>query len=249
MNPYETDKLLNEYLLFHYGSADDVLPWPDGPRGALDYAVRCVTECVDPALGGRALDVGCAVGRSSFELARLCGEVIGVDWSRRFIEVAQVLAATGSFAHLRADEGALATPMLARVPAGIECGRVSFEHGDAQALRAGLGSFDMVLAANLVDRLVQPQRFLDQLPALVRPGGQLVISSPYTWMEEFTPSKHWLGGFIANDRPRTTLEGMRQLLKGAFDLEATRELPFLIREHARKFQWSVAQASIWRRKA
>src|SRR5690349_9821624 len=84
MNPYETDKLLNEYLLFHYGSAEDILPWPDGPRGALDYAVRCVSECVDGAAlgpGTRALDVGCAVGRSSFELARLCGEVIGVDWS------------------------------------------------------------------------------------------------------------------------------------------------------------------------
>lgn len=25
MNPYETDKLLNEYLLFHYGAAEEVL--------------------------------------------------------------------------------------------------------------------------------------------------------------------------------------------------------------------------------
>ena len=58
-----------------------------------------------------------------------------------------MLAATGSVAHLRTDEGALTTPMLARVPAGIERGRVSFEHGDAQALRTDLGSFDVVLAA------------------------------------------------------------------------------------------------------
>jgi hypothetical protein len=27
-----------------------------------------------------------------------------------------------------------------------------------------------------------------------------------------------------------------------------KDLPFLIREHARKFQLSVAQATIWRRK-
>jgi hypothetical protein len=26
------------------------------------------------------------------------------------------------------------------------------------------------------------------------------------------------------------------------------DLPFLIREHQRKFQWSVAEATIWRRR-
>jgi hypothetical protein len=30
-------------------------------------------------------------------------------------------------------------------------------------------------------------------------------------------------------------------------LESIRDLPFLLREHARKYQWSVAQASLWRR--
>ena len=44
MNPYESDKLLHEYLLFHYGRAEEVLPWPGGPYAALDYPVRCVTD-------------------------------------------------------------------------------------------------------------------------------------------------------------------------------------------------------------
>src|SRR5262245_35638587 len=115
MNPYETDKLLHEYLLFHYGQPGEVLPWPAGPREALDYPVRCVSECLDIAAlpaGACALDVGCAVGRSSFELARHCVEVIGVDYSRRFIEAAQILASSGSLAYLRMDEGALTTPLL-----------------------------------------------------------------------------------------------------------------------------------------
>jgi hypothetical protein len=33
-----------------------------------------------------------------------------------------------------------------------------------------------------------------------------------------------------------------------FDHRLTKDLPFLIREHARKFQWSVAQATLWERK-
>ena len=47
VNIYETDKLLAEYLLFHYGTAEEILPYRDGPREALHYPVRCVTECVD----------------------------------------------------------------------------------------------------------------------------------------------------------------------------------------------------------
>ena len=54
-NLYETQRLLNEYLLFHYGSDDEVLPWPKGPREALGFARRSVSELIDeprlPAAG------------------------------------------------------------------------------------------------------------------------------------------------------------------------------------------------------
>ena len=76
---YETAKALSEYLLFHYGKPEEVLPWDFGPSDALDYPARCVSECVAAdrlAANARALDLGCAVGRSTFELARHCAEVI-----------------------------------------------------------------------------------------------------------------------------------------------------------------------------
>ena len=42
-----------------------------GPRDALFYPIRCVSDFL-PAIGvvERALDLGCAVGRSTFELSR-----------------------------------------------------------------------------------------------------------------------------------------------------------------------------------
>jgi putative 4-mercaptohistidine N1-methyltranferase len=251
MNPYETDRLVGEYLLFHYGAPDEVLPWNFGPSSALDYPVRCVSECVDVVSlpsQARALDVGCAVGRATFELARHCAEVIGIDYSRRFVEVAAALAGDGVLPYDRTDEGVLSTRLLASVPAEIPRGRVSFEHGDAQDLRADLGSFDVVLAANLVDRLAEPARFLARGASLVKSGGQLVITSPYTWLPEFTAPERWVGGFTADGIPRTTLEGLTTALSEHFTLVSTKDLPFLIREHSRKYQWSVAQASIWRRK-
>lgn len=35
MNIYETRRLLDEYLLFHYGAPQEVLPWEQGPSSAL----------------------------------------------------------------------------------------------------------------------------------------------------------------------------------------------------------------------
>ena len=251
MNLYESKKLLGEYLLFHYGSANDILPYPDGPSAALHYPERCLTECLEVALlpaQARALDLGCAVGRSSFELARTCTEVIGIDYSRRFIEAAKMMQQTGEAHVKRTEEGELSTPLRVEIPAEIHRERVCFECGDAMDLREDLGTFDVVLMANLIDRLREPQRCLRRLAGLVRAGGQLIITSPYTWLEEFTPRENWLGGYERNGSEVTTLDGLTESLEEAFELVRTRDLPFLIREHARKFQWSVAQASIWRRR-
>ena len=68
-NLYESRRLLDEYLLFHYGSPEEVLPWDFGPAEALGFPVRTVTAFVDSSPVDRALDLGCAVGRSAFELS------------------------------------------------------------------------------------------------------------------------------------------------------------------------------------
>lgn len=250
-NFYETDRAVGEYLLFHFGRADEILPYEFGPRDALEYPARCVSECLDierlpkPA---RALDLGCAVGRSSFELARHCQEVVAIDFSSRFIECARQLADAGELVFEHVEEGVRCRGSVAKVPAGIDRSRVSFETGDALNLRDHLGQFDVVLLANLVDRLPEPKRCLERLSGLVNPGGQLIITTPGTWLEEYTPREHWLGGLEHEGGAVTTLDGLRMNLEKDFRLEATRDLPFLIREHARKFQWSVAQASLWRRR-
>ena len=63
---------------------------------------------------------------------------------------------------------------------------VSFMVGDACQL-PNLGQFDCVLAANLICRLLDPMKFFQRLPDMIVPGGILVITSPYTWLEQYTP--------------------------------------------------------------
>lgn len=248
---YETDRAVAEYLLFHYGSSEEILPYPNGPANALHFPVRCVVECFDSGLlpsQARGLDLGCAVGRSSFELARICGSVIGIDFSHRFIEAANQLKAEGMLTYERTDEGELSTVLEASMPDGVDGSKVTFKQGDATQLPKGIGSFDAVLAANLIDRLESPGRFLESLPGLLNPGGQLVITSPYTWLEEYTPKEAWLGGYERDGSAVRTVEGLEMALASDFVKVKEVDLPFLIREHARKFQWSVAQSTIWIRK-
>ncbi len=242
MSVYESPKLLDEYLLFHYGRDEDVLPWPNSPRDALGFARRSVTELIDRDTvpkTARALDLGCAVGRSSYELASLCQEVIGIDYSQSFVDAAEAIRSSGSHTYRRLEEAQQATTLNAERPSGIDSERISFEKGDAMNLRNDLGSFDLVHAANLLCRLSDPQLLLNRLPTLVKSGGQLLLATPCTWLEEFTPREHWPEG--------STLEWLRAKLAPHFTLEYQADLSFLIREHARKFQWSMALGTRWRR--
>ena len=242
MNLYETRKLVDEYLLFHYGADDEILPWDFGPRGALGFPVRTVTDTFDWATvpaGARAFDIGCAVGRSSFELSRRCAEVIGIDYSEAFVSAAETMRTAGRLDYRRLEEGSEYANLTAVRPSGVIPERVRFARGDAMDLDPGLGVFDLVHAANLVCRLSDPGRFLARLPDLLRPGGQLVLTTPCTWLEEFTPPERWPRG--------STLDLLKSHLADSFALRRTMEIPFLIREHRRKFQWTVAQASLWER--
>ena len=106
-----------------------------------------------------------------------------------------------------------------------------------------------MLAANLIDRLHTPDVFLEQLSSTVRAGGIVVLTSPYTWLENFTAREKWLGGYLdADGNEVTTFETLKRLLGQHFELLSEQPMQFLIYEHQRKFQWSVAHATAWRRK-
>ena len=200
---YETNRAIAEYLLFHYGTPEQVLTCPDGPADALDFPARCVRQCLDPARLGpaaRALDLGCAVGRAAFELARVCVEVVGIDYSHRFVAAARQLQEHGAMELARTEEGELVTPITVRVPPELDRSRVRFEQGDAHTLREDLGVFDVVLLANLIDRLHDPRRCLARLPGLVRPGRPAHYHLPLYVADRIHPERK-LAGRVDPRRP------------------------------------------------
>jgi putative 4-mercaptohistidine N1-methyltranferase len=245
-NPYETERLVAEYLFFHYAGEDEVSGGLPVPRDALNFPVRVVGELVDPARPARtALDLGCAVGRSSFELARIADSVLGIDFSAAFIRAAETLKRDGRLSCHVTIEGERTAEFTARVPEGVDAARVNFETGDATALRGDIGRFDIVLAANLLCRLPEPAKFLERLPDLVSPGGQLLLGTPFSWLPEYTAPEHWIGGREATGPSR---EALCKILEPHFELHLSKDLPFLIREHGRKFQYGISLGSRWIRR-
>ena len=45
-NVYESMRSLSEYLVFHYGSPNEVCAWDFGPKSAIDFPRRCADLCI-----------------------------------------------------------------------------------------------------------------------------------------------------------------------------------------------------------
>lgn len=226
---YESETLLRQYLDFHFRSRDpDYLPHHPVTERLTDYPRRCAEKVIAHAKRfDRALDLGCAVGGSTFALTTHFKEVIGVDFSATFIHAATTLVQHGVF-RLSEETYTLPSELRKHPP--------RFETGDACALRDDLGCFDAILMANLLCRLPDPAACLQGLKSHTRPGSLLVFMTPCSWHEDFTPREKWL---------HPTLEALHQHLDPWCNCIEVSNMPFLLKDHDRRAQFTVAEASVW----
>jgi SAM-dependent methyltransferase len=127
------------------------------------------------------------VGRSCFELSKLFDEVIGIDYSKSFIDHCNKVMLNKTFDYECKLEGNLTQKLTGKLDRDVDTTKIKFEVGDACNLREDLGSFDLVLASNLICRLTEPMKFLNRLKKLVKPNGYVILSTPFTWGKQFTP--------------------------------------------------------------
>ena len=242
---YETDRSVAQYCESHYG--EDYFGVANFPAAMS----RVCLELMGDRPRGKALDIGCAVGRGTFELAREFQEVVGLDYSARFIRIGVELKNKGRVRYARSEEGELTSHREVKLSDfGLEetPPRVSFQQADACNLKNLYEGYDLVLAANLIDRLYSPRKFLTTIHERIKPGGLLVIASPYTWDEEFTEKSEWLGGIRVAGEPFTSLDGLHECLESYFTrLGEPRKIPFVLRDTKHKFQHSLSEVTAWRK--
>ncbi|MEM9158204.1 MAG: putative 4-mercaptohistidine N1-methyltransferase [Verrucomicrobiota bacterium] len=246
---YETDKAVSEYLFFHYGEPNQFLFDGIGPRDALDFPRRCGELDLGLDINrARALDLGCAVGRAACEFSARFDEVIAIDYAHALIEAAKRLDGDNAIELDVAEEGDLAKRVSITLPSNARKDRIEFQQGDAMNLPAELGQFDFILMANLIDRLPDPRSCLEKIDSFVAENGVVAITSPYTWLEEYTPRELWLGGYEREGQRIKTSDTLKEILLPKFSLLQERNMPFLIREHDRKNQFSIAHATLWQKR-
>ena len=189
---YETDDLIAQYCEFHYGNEY---------FSVKNFPVACV-QAIMPHIKGsnvavdRALDLGCAVGRSSFELAKNFQHVDAIDFSARFVQQGAKLQVHNRLRYTVPVEGDIIEyreVLLDKLGYDEVKDRIDFLHGDACNLKPQFTNYNLVFAGNLIDRLYDPTLFLNGIQERILPGGLLVLTSPYTWLEEYTDKNNWLG--------------------------------------------------------
>jgi putative 4-mercaptohistidine N1-methyltranferase len=152
----------------------------------------------------RVLELGCAAGRGTFELARTFDAATGVDFTTRVIRVGKELKEAGVVSYDLPEAGSLTSfhkvdlTAPAAAASGLDAlrGKVDFVQADACNLdRTKFGDFDCVVIASGFNSLYSPGQLLGDLHTRVRHGGLVFIASDNSWDEARTPLQSWLGGY------------------------------------------------------
>ncbi len=241
-DPYITERDVTRTCEAHWG--EDQL--------GIGNFYRALADLIARHGGGAALHINCGAGRLAFELARRHERVLGLDFSARFVRVADAMQRRGQIHYtlpLEAEIDSFHEKRLADFGLTETAGRTQFFQDNAANLQAKWGTFDLVVATDLLDNMAAPRAFLQAINRFVAPGGLLVLACPWQWREERTPRAAWLGGFKDGTGDNQIDHAViREILAGAFEQVGDPvDLPRVRHENARRLTVLTEQVSLWRR--
>jgi putative 4-mercaptohistidine N1-methyltranferase len=273
-NVYESDDSLQMYYGLHYPRSGftegipPILPHANCPTHGLNFPQRVaqllcyLKESMTQTSGNNAqqykhaLDIGCAVGGASFELAKSFEYVDAFDYSTSFITAANGMKLNPESIRFR-------IPMEAEIYQEVQVmhdtsitesirNNVNFFTGDACDMERMVNTdrlrtdYDGVIMANLLCRIPDPIACLNGLSKIVKHRGIVVIVSPYSWLEEYTLRNQWLGGKPdpATNEAIWSNDVLRQRMEERGFIKVHEEqIPLIIREHQRKYQYIISEAT------
>ena len=143
---------------------------------------------------GLWLDIGCSVGRGTFELAAATGDLaIGVDLNFSMLRIAEEIRRTGRARYARRRVG-LAFDFIDDPIPDLPAGNVSFWCTDVSSLPFAAANFDGAIALNMLDCVPSPLGLLCEMGRVLKPNSEAILATPFDWATGATEVAHWLGG-------------------------------------------------------
>lgn len=210
----------------------------DGTVGCLPDLVGTLRAGLDAlgVVGGPAIDLGGAVGRAGWELARQAAPVLVGDLNFAFLRLAQRLMLEGEACFDRRRVGLVYDRSRIALPADVAAGRPDFWAVDVMALPFRAGTFELATAINLVDSIAGPTEAVAEAARVLAPGGGAVFTTPHDWSSNAAEAARWMGGHSQRGPLRGAAEPVLTATLRSHGLEPVAErtdLPWRLRLHAR----------------
>jgi uncharacterized protein YbaR (Trm112 family) len=210
--------------------------WGDRAEPADDFGGRALIEKIAASASERvelAVELGCSAGRITAELAAGADHVVGLDLQFGAVRRARRILDGERVAYGRRIAGRHYAP--ASIAAGdraVPASRRTLLCGDALDPPLIPGMFGRVVALNLLDSVAHPRRLLAVVDGLCARGGELILSSPYSWQSTVMhEDERFGGGDPAAELVRILRAGDR--LGARYEIEEETDVAWTLRRDAR----------------
>lgn len=142
------------------------------------------------------LEIGCGVGRFSFELAKLFSSVIGIDFSARYIRCGEMIKSGGDLRYaIRLGNGQAIQKVITSNQLSLNESirdKVKFWQADACNLKSSFTGYDLVISINALETMYNPKKFLNEIHSRISDKGYFVLCSTYKWSQVYCSKSEWL---------------------------------------------------------
>lgn len=232
---YEEEAVLSSYLWSQYGDVSG----EESPNEAYQTWAGLLRP-----MNGWGLDIGCAAGRMTFEMARHCKLAIGLDSSLPFVALCRKLAGAGGIEYSLAMEGKITEERHIALPPALRRSNVEFLVASALALPFPRSTFSLAGSLNILDKISHPLLHLQETSRICTDiRADLVFSDPFSWSAKIASEEEWLGGMHSGrfsgwgeDNVRDLLQGEYGLIRPSWRMRKQGEAFWTIRNHRNHFE-------------
>lgn len=246
LNPYETDPKVCESLNSHYG--EPLLGFSSYALALSALIKKQISQL--PIHKGKLLDLGCKVGRVSFELSNYFSSIDAVDFSAAPINHAVQLQQGKEVRYVVKREGEIVEfKKISPLPENIRMNEnLFFTQGDANNLKAKYQGYDVILTQHILEACDDPKLFLQDVTRRLNPDGVLIMLTDYGIDANTKNKGMWLGGRKVNGENLTGFEALSNILTPNFNLLHDEEITQVISLDERHFNVTKNHFTLWQKR-